>query len=111
MGKLLSAYAQISPSRIGDPLEPQTLIGPLHSPTAVATYFDVIQKIKQQGGEILFGGERAHVNHPQFQRGNFVLPTISSVTSEMDVVQHEHFVPILHTLKFKVRRGVHLTIM
>ena len=37
LDRLLKAYKQLE-SRIGDPLEQQTLIGPLHNRAAVLTY-------------------------------------------------------------------------
>ncbi|KAG0033757.1 Alpha-aminoadipic semialdehyde dehydrogenase [Podila clonocystis] len=90
--KLTKAYQSI---RIGDPLEAGTLCGPLHTKAAVEHYKQGIEAVKAQGGKILTGGkvlERA---------GNFVTPTITSISPDADVVQNEIFVPILHTMKIK----------
>src|SRR5204862_4642957 len=46
--RLLKAYQQI---RIGDPLDPQTLMGPLIDSRAVANFRNAIVKIQAQGGE------------------------------------------------------------
>src|SRR6185503_1397751 len=53
--KLLSAYKSL---RIGNPLDRQTVMGPLIDKGAVHPVLDSIQRLKEQGGEILYGGER-----------------------------------------------------
>lgn len=90
--KLVKAYKSI---RIGDPLEAGTLCGPLHTKAAVEHYKKGIEAVKAQGGKILTGGEV--LDRP----GNFVVPTITSISPDADVVQNEIFVPILHTMKVK----------
>ncbi|KAI7883866.1 aldehyde dehydrogenase [Lichtheimia hyalospora FSU 10163] len=90
MDKLVKAYSQV---KIGDPLESGVLCGPLHTSAAVEAYKDTLEKVKQQGGEILYGGEALG--------GNFVKPTLTRVKPGMEVVQNEAFVPILHTMTFK----------
>lgn len=92
MDKLVKAYSQV---KIGDPLESGVLCGPLHTSAAVEAYKDTLEKVKQQGGEILYGGE--------VLGGNFVKPTLTRVKPDMEVVQNEAFVPILHTMTFKVK--------
>lgn len=92
MDKLVKAYSQV---KIGDPLESGVLCGPLHTSAAVESYKDTLEKVKQQGGEILYGGEALG--------GNFVKPTLTRVKPDMEVVQNEAFVPILHTMTFKVK--------
>lgn len=54
----------------------------------------------RQGGKILYGGKV--VDRP----GNYVMPTITQISPNAPVVQHEIFVPILHTFKFKVNKLV-----
>jgi len=87
--KLIQAYGQI---RIGDPLDASTLMGPLIHARAVVNYEVAIARIRQEGGEILFGGNRRH--------GNFVEPAIARSSHAMSVVQEEVFAPILHTIDF-----------
>ena len=65
--KLISAYKQI---RIGDPLEPGVLLGPLIDRPAVEAYRKAIAEVKQAGGEVLYGGQV--LDRP----GYFVEPTI-----------------------------------
>ncbi|MCA9485194.1 MAG: aldehyde dehydrogenase family protein, partial [Nitrospina sp.] len=52
--RLIAAYRQL---RIGDPLDGQTLVGPLIDGDAVATMQRALVAIGEQGGEILYGGE------------------------------------------------------
>src|SRR5438270_12506130 len=47
---LLAAYRQV---KIGDPLEEETLMGPLVNRRAVEDMVDGIRRIREQGGEIL----------------------------------------------------------
>ncbi|KAJ3182893.1 Alpha-aminoadipic semialdehyde dehydrogenase [Gaertneriomyces sp. JEL0708] len=91
IARLKKAYGQV---RIGDPLESSTLCGPLHTKHAVKLFEDGIKAIKDQGGKILHGGSVLP------GAGNFVEPTITSISPDAAVVQNEIFVPILHTFKF-----------
>ncbi|KAI9172899.1 hypothetical protein H9P43_007030 [Blastocladiella emersonii ATCC 22665] len=93
MAALTAAYAQV---RIGDPLDAATLCGPLHTKAAVAAYEQGLEQVVAQGGQILFGGKRV-----AGASGNYVEPTITRIAASAPVVQHEIFVPILHTHTFK----------
>ena len=89
--KLINAYQQV---KIGNPLNPETLMGPLISENAVSDYENAIQKVKSSGGSIVCGGSSLE------QEGNFVLPTIAEVQNEWEIVQDETFAPILYLMKF-----------
>src|SRR5271167_245920 len=65
--RLLAAYTQV---RIGDPLEPGTLMGPLIDAGAVARYCAAIAAAQAEGGQLLRGGKV--LPGP----GNFVEPSI-----------------------------------
>src|SRR2546430_11001949 len=52
--KLLSAYKSLT---IGNPLDRKTLMGPMIDKGAVEMVQDSIQKLKAEGGEVLYGGE------------------------------------------------------
>jgi aldehyde dehydrogenase (NAD+) len=89
--RLIAAYGQV---RIGNPLDGQTLMGPLIDPQSVTRYSAAVAAAKAQGGEVLYGGkvlERA---------GNFVEPTVVRANADMAVVQNETFAPILYLLRF-----------
>src|SRR5579885_2477859 len=87
--RLIAAYRQI---RIGDPLDPATLMGPLIDSAAVENMRSGLERIREQGGEVLFGGR--HLG------GNFVEPAIVKSRHDMPVVREEIFGPILHLIEF-----------
>ena len=89
---LTNAYKQVT---IGDPIDPQNLMGPLVNQAAVAAYSAAIKLATDQGGEILFGGKVLS------QPGFFVEPTIlAQVKNTWDIVQEETFAPILYVMPF-----------
>jgi aldehyde dehydrogenase (NAD+) len=91
---LVKAYSQVE-SRIGNPLDAGTLMGPLIDQASVARYLKAVETAKAAGGQVLTGG--AVVN----RAGNFVLPTIiSGVAPDCDAVQTETFAPILYIMPF-----------
>src|ERR1035437_8970456 len=53
--RLIAAYKQV---RIGDPSEPNTLMGPLIDTDAVAIMMRALDDAREQGGDVLAGGER-----------------------------------------------------
>jgi aldehyde dehydrogenase (NAD+) len=86
---LVNAYRQI---KIGDPMHEGTLMGPLVNRRAVEDMMDGVRRIRQQGGEILFGGERLD--------GRYVQPTLVRSHPGMPIVKEEIFAPILHLIEF-----------
>jgi aldehyde dehydrogenase (NAD+) len=86
---LKSAYAQI---RIGDPLDPGTLMGPLIDRAAVENMLRALATIREQGGEIIFGGNDLG--------GCFVQPALVKAQPDMPIVQEEVFAPILYLIEF-----------
>jgi aldehyde dehydrogenase (NAD+) len=90
--RLVRAYKQV---RIGDPLEPATLMGPLVTPDAVTDMFAAIDQIKAEGGEIVSGGGRRSDLGPQF-----VEPTIVRMPAQTAIVKSETFAPVLYVLEY-----------
>lgn len=90
------AYKQV---RIGNPLEEGTLMGPLIDKDAVKNYLDACTKIKEQGGNVIYGGKV--LEGAGYESGCYVLPTIAEVKNDFPVVQHETFAPILYLIKYK----------
>ena len=89
---LVKAYGQI---RIGDPLNPDTLMGPLIDESSIARVEAAIEAVRTAGGEILCGGER--IDGP----GNFISPAIAVAKNDWDVVQTETFGPILYLISYE----------
>ena len=88
---LVKAYGQV---RIGDPLDPDTLMGPLIDEAAMQRVEAACTQVLDAGGEILCGGER--IDGP----GNFITPAIAVAQNDWDVVQTETFGPILYLIPF-----------
>jgi aldehyde dehydrogenase (NAD+) len=86
---LIRAYGQV---RIGDPLDPRTLMGPLVNRRAVEDMTAGLETIRGQGGEILYGGRALE--------GCFVEPTLVRSRADMPVLREEVFAPILHLIEF-----------
>jgi len=80
---------------MGDPLDDNTLLGPMHNQMAVDNYVKGLEEIKKQGGKVLVGGEVV-----KDMAGNYVLPTIVEINHDADIVKHEIFGPILYVFKF-----------
>ena len=89
---LVKAYGQV---RIGDPLDPDTLMGPLINPSAVDEVVAAVAAVRDAGGEVLCGGKR--IDRP----GNFITPAIAVANNDWDIVQTETFGPILYLLPYK----------
>jgi aldehyde dehydrogenase (NAD+) len=89
--RLAAAYAQL---RIGDPLDPKTLVGPMVDAASVERYVTTLKAAVAQGGRIVCGGKV--LPGP----GNFVEPTIVEASNDLPVVQHETFAPILYMIPF-----------
>jgi len=87
--KLIAAYKQI---RIGDPLDPATLMGPLIDEAAVDAMMRGLAAIQEQGGKILIGGKHL--------QGNFVEPTIVQANPDMAILKEELFAPVLYLIEF-----------
>ena len=86
--RLIAAYRTV---RIGDPLDEQTLMGPLISLDAVSEYEQGLAEIQRQGGQIIYGG-KVLVDGG----GYFVEPTIVRSKADMPICREEVFAPILH---------------
>src|SRR4029079_5195343 len=72
---LVAAYRQ---AEVGDPMHESTLMGPLVNRRAVSDMMDGLRRIREQGGEILFGGERimACSVQPTLARAHPGMPTL-----------------------------------
>jgi aldehyde dehydrogenase (NAD+) len=90
--RLIEAYRQV---RIGDPTDPTTLMGPLIDETAVEIFKYALERIQEQGGDVLYGGSRLNT------QGHFVEPTIIQATRHMSIVKEEVFAPILYLIEFE----------
>ncbi len=87
---LKAAYGQV---RIGNPMEPETLMGPLVSPQAVEAMVKGLDRARAEGGEVLYGGNAIG--------GCFAEPTLVRAHPRMPILRDEIFAPILYLLEFE----------
>ncbi|GAA5852668.1 hypothetical protein JCM8547_002583 [Rhodosporidiobolus lusitaniae] len=101
LSSLVAAYKTITSSKMGDPLEPGILVGPLHSKAAVEAFQKAVQLAKEQGGEVLVGGEVLSMK-AELAGGNWVQPTVIRVrdVEKATIMKQETFAPILYVTTF-----------
>ncbi|HEX5803382.1 MAG TPA: aldehyde dehydrogenase family protein [Azospira sp.] len=89
--RLRHAYAQL---RVGDPLDPATLLGPLIDEEARRAFVAAVAEAQAAGGELLHGG------NPLNGHGFYVEPTLLRADNGWPVVQRETFAPLLYLMPF-----------
>ena len=95
--RLVRAYRSLL-DRIGDPLAPGTLVGPLIDREAVGAFESAMARVRAEGGEALAGGRRADpARLPAACRGGFfVEPTLVRAPQDLPAAREETFAPILY---------------
>jgi len=88
--RLVEAYGSIS---IGDPMDPETLMGPLIHRRAVESMERALDAAREQGGEVLYGGRVLD------REGFFVEPTLVAVPAGAPITCEETFAPILYLIE------------
>ncbi len=97
VSRLQRAYQDIP---IGDPMDQNTLCGPLIDDGAVEDMMKAIAAVKAEGGQLLCGGDRATMEG-NLAGGNFVVPTVMKVENHYETVQEETFAPLLYIIPVK----------
>ncbi|ORY35667.1 Aldehyde/histidinol dehydrogenase [Naematelia encephala] len=104
LSKLIPLYDSTSTLPVGDPLEPSTLIGPLHTSTAVEMYETRLADITRNGGEILTSRQGRIDSVKGFdgsKGGNYVWPTVVKPKLDDPCWKQETFAPILYVAEFE----------
>lgn len=90
---MAEAFAQIP---IGDPRDPDTMVGPLIDSAAVDDFQRVLKQATADGAEIAYGGNL--IDRP----GLYVEPTIlTGVDPQSPTAQEETFVPIVSVITYE----------
>jgi aldehyde dehydrogenase len=84
----------------GNPLDPNTMIGAQASLDQLNKIMSYIDIGKQEGAEVLIGGERNTLDG-DFASGYYVKPTLLKGHNKMRVFQEEIFGPVLAVTTFK----------
>ncbi|WP_148334827.1 NAD-dependent succinate-semialdehyde dehydrogenase [Acinetobacter lwoffii] len=83
---MLKAFEQL---KLGDPLDPETTLGPLSSADALEKLTEQVDKAVEHGAKVVTGGK------PYEHAGNFYQPTIlENITRENDAWYEEFFGPV-----------------
>jgi len=83
---LITQYNQL---KVGDPMLPETDLGPLSTPKILEDIDRQVQAIVQQGAKVLVGGDRLE------RPGNYYKPTlITDIAAENPVGREEFFGPV-----------------
>ena len=102
---LVKAYKSL---RIGNPLDESNHVGPLIDKYAVAMFTEALKMVREQGGELIYGGET--LSGPGFESGYYVVPALVAAENHYPIVQEETFAPILYLIKYSgdVRNAIEL---
>ncbi len=93
--KLESAYDALT---VGDPLAPETLVGPLIDKQAYDTFRTAVASIEGQGGTLITGGAR--VLEDEFPNAYYVRPAIARMPTQTAMMKAETFAPLLYVVPY-----------
>lgn len=96
---------RVSAMRIGDPMDPQTQVGPLVSEQHMHKVLGYIARGRAEGARVVIGGQR--VTEGALGKGYFVAPTVFDDCSDaMSIVREEIFGPVMSLLTFQAEAEV-----
>ncbi len=93
--RLTEVYKKIT---VGDPMDDKYLVGPMIDSGAVETMQKALKTLKEQGGEVLVGGEPITEGVPG---RNYVQPALCVARNDYPIVQEETFAPILYLIRYE----------
>ena len=86
---------QLAPA---DPLEAQTMLGPIAKASQLERVMGYIEAGRKEGARLVTGGNRARIDSGGF----FIEPTVfDAVRNDMRIAREEIFGPVLSTITFK----------
>ncbi len=88
----------VSAIRVGDPMDPETIVGPVVNEVAMRRILGVVEQATNDGATLLTGGTRLG---GELAGGWFIPPTVfGDVDHQTDLAAREVFGPVLAVLKF-----------
>jgi acyl-CoA reductase-like NAD-dependent aldehyde dehydrogenase len=83
--------------KVGDPMDPETTMGPVISKSQHKTVLNYIEIGKKEGARCIVGGKKPD----HLPKGYYVEPTIfEEVRNDMTIAQEEIFGPVLSVIKY-----------
>ena len=96
----LEKFVQLARSiRLGDPMDPQTEMGPLTSAMHRDRVLAYMETARREGNEVLTGGKAPDA--PGLRDGYYIEPTVVRARPNDTVAQEEVFGPFVSVLSFK----------
>ena len=92
---LIKAYKSL---KIGDPLDEKNHVGPLIDKSAVKLFISALERVKEEGGKVTFGGEV--LSGKGYESGCYIVPALVEAENHYKIVQEETFAPILYLVKY-----------
>ncbi|MEX0923664.1 MAG: aldehyde dehydrogenase family protein [Rhodovibrionaceae bacterium] len=91
--------ARVNGLKIGDPLDPESQMGPINSIRHYERVVSYVEAGKQDGAKLVAGGARPQ--GAQFEKGYWLQPTVfAEVTQDMRIAREEIFGPILSVIRW-----------
>lgn len=92
---------RLATAKIGDPLDEDVNFGPMVSENQMNIVLSYVEKGKNEGARLVYGGERLE------RDGFYVLPTVfADVTDDMTIAREEIFGPVMSVLDFESEEEV-----
>lgn len=91
----------------GDPLDDNTIFGPVATASQYASVMEYIESAHSQGARAVTGGAAATGLSNGLAEGEFIQPTVfADVTPEMRIASEEIFGPVIAILKYDDSKGI-----
>jgi len=94
------AVERVRKIKVGNPLDPNTMMGAQASRDQLEKILEYIRIGKDEGARCATGGEKAHLGG-DLENGYYLQPTVFVGHNKMRVFQEEIFGPVLSVTKFK----------
>ncbi len=94
------AVARVGKIKVGNPLDPSTMMGAQASRDQLEKILEYIKIGKGEGARCEIGGELAHLGG-DLENGYYLKPTVFTGHNKMRIFQEEIFGPVLSVTKFK----------
>ena len=94
------AVARVGKIKVGNPLDPSTMMGAQASRDQLEKILEYIKIGKDEGARCAIGGEQAHLGD-DLENGYYLKPTVFVGHNKMRIFQEEIFGPVLSVTKFK----------